>query len=93
MNKYTDVLCFCTTCLCGFRAEIDNKDKGKKEMMAKQKIRQSHISKCEEPDLQESAFWKKIIAYQRKLLVRHYIDLSYSFFIFEEMTNNNGKVR
>ncbi|KAG7282556.1 hypothetical protein CRUP_001131 [Coryphaenoides rupestris] len=49
-------------------AEIDSKDKGKKKMMAKQKIRQSYISKCEEPDLQESAFWKKIIAYQRKLL-------------------------
>ncbi|MFT7807285.1 ryanodine receptor 2 isoform X1 [Arapaima gigas] len=34
----------------------------------KQRLRQHHASKSEEPDLQESAFWKKIIAYQRKLL-------------------------
>lgn len=31
----------------------------------KRKVRQHY-----EPDLQESAFWKKIMAYQRKLLVR-----------------------
>ncbi|XP_030196348.1 ryanodine receptor 2 isoform X3 [Gadus morhua] len=48
--------------------ENEDKDKVKKEAMAKQKIRQNYIFKSEEPDLQESVFWKKIIAYQRKLL-------------------------
>lgn len=36
----------------------------------KQRVRQIHVSKSDEPDLQESAFCKKIIVYQRKLLVR-----------------------
>ena len=62
-------LSFCTTCPCGFRPENEDKDKAKKEAMAKQKIQQNYIFKSEEPDLQESVFWKKIIAYQRKLLV------------------------
>uniref|UniRef100_A0A8C5ALD5 Ryanodine receptor 2 n=1 Tax=Gadus morhua TaxID=8049 RepID=A0A8C5ALD5_GADMO len=61
-------LSFCTTCPCGLRPENEDKDKVKKEAMAKQKIRQNYIFKSEEPDLQESVFWKKIIAYQRKLL-------------------------
>lgn len=77
----TSVLCFSTVCLCGFRAEDEEKDKVKKEAMAKQKIRQNYISKCDEPDLQESAFWKKIIAYQRKLLVGHFC-IYYVFILF-----------
>ncbi|KAG9346042.1 hypothetical protein JZ751_007858 [Albula glossodonta] len=50
----------------GENGEKDDKPKGNKP---KQKVRQHHTSKSEEPELQESAFWKKIIAYQRKLLV------------------------
>lgn len=42
----------------------------KKAPKPKQRVRQIHISKSDEPDLQESAFCKKIIVYQRKLLVR-----------------------
>ncbi|XP_023805329.1 ryanodine receptor 2 isoform X2 [Oryzias latipes] len=34
----------------------------------KAKVRRHHSYRCDEPDLQESAFLKKIIAYQRKLL-------------------------
>ncbi|XP_016323833.1 ryanodine receptor 2 [Sinocyclocheilus anshuiensis] len=47
------------------KAEGENGEKApkKKEEAVKRKVRQHH-----EPDLQESAFWKKIIAYQRKLL-------------------------
>ena len=70
-------LSFCTTCPCGFRPENEDKDKAKKEAMAKQKIRQNYIFKSEEPDLQESVFWKKIIAYQRKLLVGHVLHWFY----------------
>ncbi|KAG5262307.1 hypothetical protein AALO_G00273740 [Alosa alosa] len=40
----------------------------KEQLKPKQRIRQVHISKSDEPDLQESAFCKKIIVYQRKLL-------------------------
>ena len=32
-------------------------------------MRKHHSSKSDEPDLQESAFFKKILAYKRKLLV------------------------
>lgn len=35
----------------------------------KPKVRRLHTLKSDEPDLQESAVLKKIIAYQRKLLV------------------------
>nr|XP_021335867.1 ryanodine receptor 2 [Danio rerio] len=47
------------------KAEGENVEKAqkKKEEAVKRKVRQHY-----EPDLQESAFWKKIIAYQRKLL-------------------------
>ncbi|KTF89703.1 hypothetical protein cypCar_00037201, partial [Cyprinus carpio] len=47
------------------KAEGENGEKAqkKKEEAVKRKVRQHY-----EPDLQESAFWKKIIAYQRKLL-------------------------
>ncbi|XP_064176615.1 ryanodine receptor 2 isoform X2 [Anguilla rostrata] len=52
------------------KAEGENgeKDVKPKDDKPKQKVRQHHTSKSEEPELQESAFWKKIIAYQRKLL-------------------------
>ncbi|XP_061087166.1 ryanodine receptor 2-like [Conger conger] len=52
------------------KAEGENgeKDVKPKDEKPKQKVRQHHTSKSEEPELQESAFWKKIIAYQRKLL-------------------------
>uniref|UniRef100_A0A8C9RP23 Ryanodine receptor 2 n=1 Tax=Scleropages formosus TaxID=113540 RepID=A0A8C9RP23_SCLFO len=47
----------------------DGEKNGKpKDSKPKQKVRRHHTSKSEETDLQESAFWKKIIAYQRKLL-------------------------
>ena len=36
----------------------------------KQKLRQLHTHRYGEPEVPESAFWKKIIAYQQKLLVR-----------------------
>ncbi|XP_052468031.1 ryanodine receptor 2 isoform X4 [Carassius gibelio] len=47
------------------KAEGENGEKAqkKKEEVVKRKVRQHY-----EPDLQESAFWKKIMAYQRKLL-------------------------
>ncbi|MBN3288490.1 RYR2 protein, partial [Polyodon spathula] len=47
----------------------DGEKQGKpKEEKPKQKIRQHHALKSDEPEIQESAFWKKILAYQRKLL-------------------------
>lgn len=42
-----------------------------KNKKIKLKERRQHIFKCDEPDLQESAIFKKIVAYQRKLLVGH----------------------
>lgn len=45
--------------------------KQQKNKRTKLKERRQHIFKCDEPDLQESAIFKKIIAYQQKLLVRH----------------------
>ena len=51
------------------RGEDGEKQEKQKEEKPKHKVRQHHTSKSDEPDLQESAFWKKIIAYQRKLLV------------------------
>ncbi|KAJ8264428.1 hypothetical protein GJAV_G00149040 [Gymnothorax javanicus] len=52
------------------KAEGENgeKDVKPKDEKPKQKVRPHRTSKSEEPELQESAFWKKIIAYQRKLL-------------------------
>lgn len=52
------------------RGEDGEKKEKKKEMPKKRKTQLNRSSKSDEPDLQESAFWKKIIAYQRKLLVR-----------------------
>ncbi|XP_028826293.1 ryanodine receptor 2 isoform X5 [Denticeps clupeoides] len=52
------------------KAEGENMDKmpEKKNVLKPKKVRLHHTSKSDEPDIQESAFWKKIIAYQRKLL-------------------------
>lgn len=49
------------------RGEDGEKNEKKKDEQ-KKRLR-LHRFKSDEPDLQESAFWKKIIAYQRKLLV------------------------
>uniref|UniRef100_A0A668AN21 Uncharacterized protein n=1 Tax=Myripristis murdjan TaxID=586833 RepID=A0A668AN21_9TELE len=46
----------------------EKQEKLQKREKPKHKVRQHHTSKSDEPDLQESAFSKKIIAYQRKLL-------------------------
>uniref|UniRef100_A0A8D0APV1 Ryanodine receptor 2 n=1 Tax=Sander lucioperca TaxID=283035 RepID=A0A8D0APV1_SANLU len=43
-------------------------EKQQKNEKIKPKVRRHHTSKSDEPDLHESAFLKKIIAYQRKLL-------------------------
>uniref|UniRef100_A0A3B1K1U7 Ryanodine receptor 2 n=1 Tax=Astyanax mexicanus TaxID=7994 RepID=A0A3B1K1U7_ASTMX len=48
--------------------EDGEKKEVQKEVLQKKKSRHHHSSRSDEPDLQESAFWKKIIAYQRKLL-------------------------
>lgn len=50
----------------------------------KLKERRQHIFKCDEPDLQESAIFKKIVAYQRKLLVCH---ISHGFSQFVTVFN------
>ncbi|KAG7226578.1 hypothetical protein INR49_003735 [Caranx melampygus] len=47
---------------------VEEQEKPQKNEKMKQKVRRHHTSKSDEPDLQESAFLKKIIAYQRKLL-------------------------
>ncbi|XP_053366812.1 ryanodine receptor 2 [Clarias gariepinus] len=48
--------------------EDGEKKEKKKDVPKKRKPQLHRSSKSDEPDLQESAFWKKIIAYQRKLL-------------------------
>ncbi|MGH0130667.1 UNVERIFIED_CONTAM: hypothetical protein FKN15_003166 [Acipenser sinensis] len=48
--------------------EDGEKQEKPKEEKPKQKIRQHHALKSDESEIQESAFWKKILAYQRKLL-------------------------
>lgn len=56
---------------CGFRdGRVEKQEKQQKNEKMKPKVRKHHTSKSDEPDLQESAFFKKIIAYQRKLLVQ-----------------------
>ncbi|XP_035526010.1 ryanodine receptor 2-like [Morone saxatilis] len=47
---------------------VEKQEKQQKNDKMKPKVRRHHTSKSDEPDLQESAFLKKIIAYQRKLL-------------------------
>ncbi|XP_042744448.1 ryanodine receptor 2 isoform X1 [Lagopus leucura] len=48
--------------------EDGEKEEKAKEDKAKQKLRQLHTHRYGEQEIQESAFWKKIIAYQQKLL-------------------------
>ncbi|NWU60664.1 RYR2 protein, partial [Pterocles burchelli] len=48
--------------------EDGEKEEKAKEDKGKQKLRQLHAHRYGEPEVQESAFWKKIIAYQQKLL-------------------------
>uniref|UniRef100_A0A452IT39 Uncharacterized protein n=1 Tax=Gopherus agassizii TaxID=38772 RepID=A0A452IT39_9SAUR len=48
--------------------EDGEKEEKAKEDKGKQKLRQLHAHRYGEPEVQESAFWKKIIAYQQKVL-------------------------
>ncbi|XP_031824383.1 ryanodine receptor 2 isoform X11 [Sarcophilus harrisii] len=48
--------------------EDGEKEEKSKEDKGKQKLRQLHTHRYGEPEVPESAFWKKIIAYQQKLL-------------------------
>nr|XP_045007932.1 ryanodine receptor 2 isoform X5 [Jaculus jaculus] len=48
--------------------EDGEKEEKAKEDKSKQKLRQLHTHRYGEPEVPESAFWKKIIAYQQKLL-------------------------
>uniref|UniRef100_A0A8C4LBH4 Ryanodine receptor 2 n=1 Tax=Equus asinus asinus TaxID=83772 RepID=A0A8C4LBH4_EQUAS len=50
------------------RGEDGEKEEKAKEDKGKQKLRQLHTHRYGEPEVPESAFWKKIIAYQQKLL-------------------------
>ncbi|XP_053461568.1 ryanodine receptor 2 isoform X3 [Nycticebus coucang] len=51
------------------KAEGEDGEKEKtRDDKAKQKLRQLHTHRYGEPEVPESAFWKKIIAYQQKLL-------------------------
>lgn len=57
--------------LCDVReGVVEEPGKLQKNDKMKPKVRRHRKSRSDEPDLQESAFIKKIIAYQRKLLVR-----------------------
>lgn len=56
--------------ICVHRGEDGEKEEKAKEDKGKQKLRQLHTHRYGEPEVPESAFWKKIIAYQQKLLVR-----------------------
>lgn len=63
----------CELCVlfCDFRGgHVEKQEKQQTNEKMKPKVRRHHTSKSDEPDLQESAFLKKIIAYQRKLLVQ-----------------------
>ncbi|XP_075412509.1 ryanodine receptor 2 [Tenrec ecaudatus] len=48
--------------------EGGEKEEKSKEDKGRQKLRQLHTHRYGEPEVPESAFWKKIIAYQQKLL-------------------------
>lgn len=63
--------------LCIPRGEDGEKEEKTKEDKGKQKLRQLHTHRYGEPEVQESVFWKNIIAYQQKLLVSH--SLAYVF--------------
>jgi len=58
--------------------EDGEKEEKAKEDKGKQKLRQLHTHRYGEPEVQESAFWKKIIAYQQKLLVSCSLDCVFS---------------
>uniref|UniRef100_A0A8C5JGF6 Ryanodine receptor 2 n=1 Tax=Junco hyemalis TaxID=40217 RepID=A0A8C5JGF6_JUNHY len=60
--------------------EDGEKEEKTKEDKGKQKLRQLHTHRYGEPEVQESVFWKNIIAYQQKLLVSCY--LTYVYFVF-----------
>lgn len=63
-------MCKCKL-LCDCRGgHVEKQEKQQKNEKIKPKVRRHHTSKSDEPDLHESAFLKKIIAYQRKLLVQ-----------------------
>ncbi|TRY59413.1 hypothetical protein DNTS_004316 [Danionella cerebrum] len=48
--------------------KMDQKQPQNEQETQKKRAFRQHYSRSDEPDTQESAFWKKIIAYQRKLL-------------------------
>lgn len=56
--------------ICVHRGENGEKEEKAKEEKGKQKLRPLHTHRYGEAEAPESAFWKKIIAYQQKLLVR-----------------------
>uniref|UniRef100_A0A8C3LC58 Ryanodine receptor 2 n=1 Tax=Chrysolophus pictus TaxID=9089 RepID=A0A8C3LC58_CHRPC len=60
----------CAVCFSSsyVKGEDGEKEEKAKEDKTKQKLRQLHTHRYGEPEIQESAFWKKIIAYQQKLL-------------------------
>uniref|UniRef100_A0A8C3Q8A3 Uncharacterized protein n=1 Tax=Geospiza parvula TaxID=87175 RepID=A0A8C3Q8A3_GEOPR len=54
--------------ICFSLGEDGEKEEKTKEDKGKQKLRQLHTHRYGEPEVQESVFWKNIIAYQQKLL-------------------------
>lgn len=67
-----------------FRSEhVEKQEKLQQNEKIRPKVRRHHSSKSDEPDLQESAFLKKIIAYQRKLLVQ----ILFLFFVLTVLIN------
>lgn len=60
------------------RGEDGEKEEKTKEDKGKQKLRQLHTHRYGEPEVQESVFWKNIIAYQQKLLVSCYLTYMFS---------------
>lgn len=63
------ILQYCQLCDLYIDLRGRHIEKQQKKEKMKPKVRRHHTSKSDEPDQQESAFLKKIIAYQRKLLV------------------------
>lgn len=63
-------------------AHMEKQETQQAKEKLKPKVKRHLTSKSDEPDLQESAFLKKIIAYQRKLLVQHKEILSFSYMIW-----------
>lgn len=71
-------LTYCFGFIGVLRGEDGEKEEKPKEDKGKQKLRQLHTHRYGEPEVQESAFWKKIIAYQQKLLVSCSLDCVFS---------------